>query len=138
MHSLEFAEKELNEPDVTCVIVQGDATIRSREHGIRPLLRLLRENPEFLRGAFVADKVVGKAAAMLMIYGKIAGVYAAVISSPAAAVLTEHAVPFRFAQKEEIIQNKERTGMCPMERKASDCRTPEEAYRLFSEMIPEK
>lgn len=136
MQLLEIAKKELAEPDITCVIIKGEKIIRSKEHGIRPLLRLLRESPESLQGAFVADKIVGKAAAMLMIYGKISGVYAAVISRPAVSVFTEYAVPFRFDQKEDFIQNRDRSGMCPMESKTMSCSTPEEAYRIFSEIIP--
>ena len=36
---------------------------------VADLYRLMREDPEVLRGAIVADKVVGKAAAALMLAG---------------------------------------------------------------------
>ena len=39
-----------------------------RERGVADLFRLLREEPQLLRGAFIADKVVGKGAAALVAY----------------------------------------------------------------------
>ncbi len=37
-----------------------------RERGVADLFRLQHEEPQLLRGAFIADKVVGKGAAALM------------------------------------------------------------------------
>ena len=53
----------------SCVIRNGDVTRIFRERGVKDLYRLLEEEPELLDGAFVADKVVGKGAAALMILG---------------------------------------------------------------------
>ena len=44
-----------------------------RERGVADLFRLLREEPQLLRGAFIADKVVGKGAAALMVLGGVEG-----------------------------------------------------------------
>lgn len=136
MNSLQTAKKILSEPGVTFVIVKGDQILRSSEHGIRPLLRILRDDPESLRGAIIADKIIGKAAALLMIYGKVKNVYAEIVSDPAISVFEEYAVPYEYGLKEKYIQNKDRSGMCPMESKVLNCSVPEEAYTIFSEMIP--
>ena len=58
-----FAEK------CSCVVRNGDEVRIFRERGVKDLYRLLREEPQLLDGAFVADKVVGKGAAALMILG---------------------------------------------------------------------
>ena len=47
-----------------------------RERGVADLFRLLREEPQLLRGAFIADKVVGKGAAALMVLGGGEGLFA--------------------------------------------------------------
>ena len=60
-----FAEK------CSCVVRNGDEVRIFRERGVKDLYRLLREEPQLLDGAFVADKVVGKGAAALMILGAI-------------------------------------------------------------------
>ena len=73
-----FAEK------CSCVIRNGDTTRIFRERGVKDLYRLLDEEPEFLDGAFVADKVVGKGAAALMILGGVGELFADIISLPAA------------------------------------------------------
>ena len=47
-----FAEK------CSCVVRNGDEVRIFRERGVKDLYRLLREEPQLLDGAFVADKVV--------------------------------------------------------------------------------
>ena len=59
----------------SCVIRNGEQTRTFNERGVKDLYRLLTEEPELLRGAFVADKVVGKGAAALMILGSVEEVY---------------------------------------------------------------
>ena len=53
-----------------------------RERGVADLFRLLHEEPQLLRGAFIADKVVGKGAAALMVLGGVEGFFAGVVSRP--------------------------------------------------------
>ena len=50
----------------SCVIRNGETMRSFHERGVSDLWRLLHEEPELLRGAFIADKVVGKGAAALM------------------------------------------------------------------------
>ena len=50
----------------SCVIRNGSDMRVFYERGVKDLYRLLKEEPGLLRGAFVADKVVGKAAAALL------------------------------------------------------------------------
>lgn len=72
----------LHEEHHSLVVANGDVcTFDGR--GISDLYNLLSEDPEFLRGASVADKVVGKGAAALMILGGVKEVFADVVSRPA-------------------------------------------------------
>lgn len=59
----------LQSEQCSCVIRKGDTIRIFRKRGVQDLYRLLKDDPDFLKGAFVADKVVGKAAAALMILG---------------------------------------------------------------------
>ena len=72
-----FAEK------CSCVIRNGDSMRIFRERGVADLFRLQHEEPQLLRGAFIADKVVGKGAAALMVLGGVEGLFADVVSRPA-------------------------------------------------------
>ena len=72
----------LHEGDHSLVVANGDVrTFDGR--GVSDLYGLFKEDPGFLKGAFIADKVVGKAAAALMILRGEKEVFADIISQPA-------------------------------------------------------
>lgn len=64
----------------SCVILKDGKPRLFRERGVKDLYRLLTTEPSSLAGAFVADKVVGKAAAALLILGGVGELHADVIS----------------------------------------------------------
>lgn len=73
----------LHREGCSCVIINhGEITI-CHERGVKDLLRILKTEREKLNGAAIADKVIGKGAAALMILGGVKAVYADVISEPA-------------------------------------------------------
>ena len=64
----------LHEGGYSCVIRKEE--IRTfTQRGVADLYDLLNQHPVFLHGAQVADKVVGKAAAALMVLGGVREVY---------------------------------------------------------------
>ena len=75
--------ERLDAEQCSCVIYNGGETRLFWERGVQDLYRLLKTEPDFLQGAFIADKVIGKAAAALMALGGVDEVFARVISSPA-------------------------------------------------------
>ena len=83
MSVIEQAALILHAKRCSCVIVQNGNVRLCHEHGIKDLYQILKEEPEVLLGATVADKVIGKGAAALMILGGVKEVYADVISRPA-------------------------------------------------------
>ena len=107
----------LEKSGCSCVIANGGVVRQFHQRGVADLLRLLHEEPEFLRGAEIADKVVGKGAAALMISGGIKEIYAAVLK------LTDGII------------NRQGTGPCPMESLCSDCDTAEECLPLIENFV---
>ena len=65
------------------LVVDNGAIRTFSGRGVSDLYGLLTREPETLRGASVADKVVGKGAAALMVLGGVKEVYADVASAPA-------------------------------------------------------
>lgn len=106
------------------VVNQGIHTFDGR--GIADLYRLLHESPELLSGARVADKVVGKAAAALMILGGVNELYAEIISLKALKMLDQYGISVTAPGAVQQIFNRQHTGPCPMESCCADCTTPEE------------
>ena len=104
--------KELLAGGASLVIVNAAGELVYDEHGIKTLLSLQSGS---LTGAFVADKIVGKAAAMMLVRGGAIEVYAEVISEPALEVFRKHRVLCLHGEVVPNIINKDKTGICPME-----------------------
>ena len=110
---------ELHRGGWSCVIC-NDATVRTfTQRGVKDLLQLLR-------GAFVADKVVGKGAAALMVLGGVAELYTDVISTPARLLLEAGGVSVTAATESANIRNRAGDGICPVEALCADCTTAAE------------
>lgn len=125
----------LENHSLTCVVQKGETLLRSEARGIAPLLGWLEADHDALRGAVIADKVIGKAAAMLMVYGGAAQVYASVISEPAAACFTENGIVYFCDQTVDYIVNRSGDGMCPMEQCCLTIDSPAEAYTALKQKL---
>ena len=118
--------ERLHAEGCSCVIANGTEVRTFRERGVRDLYRLLSEEPALLRGASVADKVVGKGAAALMILGGVREVYADVASTPALRLFEAYGLPVVCALEVPQIIDRAGTGRGPVETLCLDCRTAEE------------
>lgn len=127
----------LHREQCSCVIANGE--IRTfRQRGVADLYELLNREPDFLQGSSVADKVIGKAAAALMILGGVKEIYADVISEPALALLREAAVEVSFGQAVDHIINRTQTGWCPLETICYPIKSAQEILPLIREFIEKK
>ena len=122
----------------TFALVNGKRERVYYESGIQPLLNLSDKDRELLKGAAVADKIVGKAAACLMAAGGAAEVYAGVMSRGAMKVFDKCGIKYTFDTETEIISNRTGTGACPMEqtvRYIDDPAKAEEAIRRTQHIL---
>lgn len=123
---------------VTCAVVKEKQIMTSDQRGIAPVVLWLDEDSDSLRGAYVADRVVGKAAALLFAYAGVGGVYAKVMSRLAVSTLKLHAIPYRAGRVVDYIENRDKTGRCPMETRAQTIHSPQEAFEVFRKLILNK
>lgn len=132
------AAKSLFEANSGCSLaivgVDGTQFIGWRR-GVTDLYILLSENPSLLKGASLADKVVGKGAAALMVVGGVAHVFATVISRPALEMLAQAGVAICYESIVENIINRNHTGICPVESLCLPCVTAEECIPLITNFI---
>ena len=113
----------------TIVIYKSDASvIVSNDRGVAPLMKLLKENKSQLKDSIVVDKVIGKAAALLMVYAEVKEVYTPVISSPALKIFKNNSIIIHYDKEVERIINRKGDGLCPMESLCLEIENPEEAY----------
>lgn len=134
MTDLIRAKALLAEGDHTIALCHGDVTHTDTRRGIAPMLELLAQRIE-LSGFSVADRVVGKAAALLFIRAGITEVYAAVISEAALKVLSDRGIPCEWGSKVEYIINRTGDGPCPMEHAVREIDDPEEAETVLREKL---
>lgn len=99
----------------SCVIKNDEVTRVFKQRGVADLYDLIKNEPEFLSGASIADKVIGKAAASLMLLGGIKEIYADMISEPAIDLLTKNNIEVSFKNKVSYIKNRDQSGWCPLE-----------------------
>lgn len=112
-------------------LVKGNSLFVSRMSGLKTLLRLLENRPELLRGAAAADKIIGKAAALLLCHGGVAEIYTPVISEAALPVLMAANISCQWGKAVPYIQNKSGTLGCPMEALVQNVSNPAQAYALL-------
>ncbi|MCM1109277.1 MAG: DUF1893 domain-containing protein [Clostridium sp.] len=106
--------------------------------GVSDLYHLLMNDSRFLQGAEVADKVVGKGAAALMIIGGVNALYADVISTPALKLLHESSIKVNFGKQVDHIINRKGDGICPVEMLCLHCATAQECLPLIENFMKTK
>ena len=122
----------LEREDLTCIVQKGDRILTSRRRGIRPLLEWIAQG-EDLRGASAADKIVGKAAALLYVLMGVNEVFAGTLSESGLAVLTRKGIRVEYAVLTPHIVNRAGTGLCPMEETVLAIDDPAAAYVALRE-----
>ncbi|MBN1465722.1 DUF1893 domain-containing protein [candidate division KSB1 bacterium] len=106
----------------------GEIIFQSYDAMLKPLLTCLIDRGEELAGATVVDKIVGRAAALLMTLAQVSLVLTPVASEAARQVLDSAGVQLYAEKMIPFISNRDHTGMCPMEKMANECATAEEFF----------
>ena len=102
----------LHKGGYSCVMKNREEVRTFTQRGVADLYDLYQADSAFMKGAAIADKVIGKGAAALMVLGGFKTVYADIISTPALALLCEAGIETTFAQEVPHIINRDKTGWC--------------------------
>jgi hypothetical protein len=130
MQDLETARRRLNEKGLALSIVKGgEVVFESGSRGISGLLGAIEKFGDKLRGASVADKVVGRAVALLCVYAGVGAVYAPILSGRARAVLEENSIRVEWDTLVQSVLDADKVAACPFEELAAEIVDPDEAYR---------
>ena len=117
-----------------CSIVASNGYV-SFDSGIKPLVDKLEEDIYYFKGLEVADKIVGKAAAMLFALSGVKKVYAHVLSKAGEKILQENNIEYEYGQLVDYIINRKGDGMCPMEMTVKDIDDINEAFLALKNKI---
>ena len=136
MNDLEKAKQLLTDGGFTCVLCMGEHILTSHRRGVAPLLELLNNGTDVTNYS-AADKVVGKATAMLYRLLGVKQVYGAVISEAAIHVLQAGNIGISFEKQVPYIINRAGDGRCPMETATAAIDEPTEALAAIKAKLKE-
>lgn len=133
---LKLAAKLLEEEGQSLVVVRdGRMLFSSRMPGVASLLDALDNN--VLPGSSIADKVMGRAAAMIAVQGEVTAIHSPLMSQGAAEVLNEAGILYCADETVPAIRNKDNTGPCPMEAATEFTVVPEKAVNALRQLLKE-
>jgi hypothetical protein len=136
MSDLDTAKSRLYGEELTLVIVKsGEVLFETVSHRISGFLGAIEQLGARLEGASVADRVAGKAIALLCVYAKISEVYAEVMSRKAKAVFEKNGICHEWRELVDNILDLNRSGVCPFEKAAAGISDPERAYAAFKALL---
>ena len=136
--ALAEALKLINSGKFSCVIINSGSIIHKADgRGVSPLLKAYANEPEILKNAFVVDKIIGKAAAMILALGGAGRVYGLIMSVSGREYLERHGIKAEFGRCVDVISNRERSGICPIEKSVMDIEDPREGLDVMSARIKE-
>jgi len=136
MDDLKKAKNILQIKELALVIVKkGHIIFETRETGIKGFIEAIEKNGNSLEESSIADKVVGKAVALLSIYAKVSAVYAKILSKDAMSLLKKHNINHKWSKIVEEILDFDKKHICPFEIKAKKIIDPKTAYLELKNLL---
>lgn len=117
MKDIDKAKIELEEKDYSLVFVKnGEVILTSYEKGVKELYEIIKGDYEKYRSSSVADKVVGRGAAIIYDLVGVDSIYARVMSETALDYLKDRKIETSFSTRIPSIRNRTDTDLCPIEK----------------------
>jgi hypothetical protein len=121
MDELINAKAIMIDKDYKLVVVKdGTVLFSSFDRGIKPVYDAFTKSSNMLKGAFISDRVTGKAAAIILSNAGIAGIYTELISKEAINIFSERGIKLLYEKKVDYILNRDKNGSCPIEKISKD------------------
>jgi hypothetical protein len=132
MSDLETAKILLYRKHLTLVIVKnGEILYETQIHRISGFLDAIDQQGKNLQNASVADKVVGKAVALLSALAGVKEIYAETLSTAGKTVLEQNGIGHESRKMVDIILDDNKQDLCPFEKEAVKVNDPQLAYERF-------
>ena len=128
------AKEEYNSGKYTLVICKDEDIIKSDVTGIRPVMTLIDSKKDY-KGYSAADKIVGRAAAFLYTLLQVKNLYGETMSKGAVEILKNSGIYYEYKTLTDYIENRQKTGMCPMDEAVKDIDNPKDAYEAIRNKI---
>jgi hypothetical protein len=134
MRDVEVAKEILGNKGVTLVIVKEEKILfKSDSSGIRGLLQAIEKLKKEMYSSSVADRIVGKAAALLLAYSHVNEVYASVLSKEGLKVLEENRIKVECSNLVQTVLDRTGKNICPFEKFSSEIKSLDKAYKQLKD-----
>jgi len=110
------------------IVKNSCVLFESGQRGVYGFLDAVEKEGSMLEGASVADRVVGKAVALLCAYAKVRAVHGMTMSEAGRTVLRRYSVYHEWQDLVENILTVDRAAVCPFERLVGGVSDPQVAY----------
>ncbi len=131
-HYLDVLEKSGNS---LMIYKDGVLLFESDLGGIRPHLKAINEHRGDLEGTLMVDKILGRAAAFLVVYSNAAEAITNIVSTPGKQVLEANHLKFSYREEVAHIKMKDGVIFCPFESMVQGISDPTEAYAAIVEKM---
>ncbi|MTI95124.1 MAG: DUF1893 domain-containing protein [Firmicutes bacterium] len=133
---LKIAAEILETENQSLVVVRdGRKLFSSSLPGVKSLLDAL--DSDVLPGSAVADKVIGRAAAMIAALGEVKAVHTPLMSQGAAEVFSSAGILYSAEKIVPCIKNRQGTGPCPIEAATEFTVVPEKGVAAIRQLLQE-
>ncbi len=130
MDDLEIAKQILKDKKLSLVFVKNSKSIFETDmRGVGGFLKAIEKLDNCLLGGSVADRIVGKATALLCAYSSVKAVFAVTMSQSGLETLKSYSILCEFENLVPSILNTEKTDKCPFEKLVEEMTNPRQAYK---------
>lgn len=120
----------------TCVVIKDGKIINIElGRGVKPIISMYEQG--ILENAIVVDKIIGRAAAMVLTLGKVSACYGLTVSKGGVDYLRSQKIEVEWENLTDFIINRKGDGQCPMEETVKDVSDPKEGLELLKRKIEE-
>ncbi len=114
--TIKEARQLIADDKAKCVLIQNaEIVVQYNGRGVSPLLDVYQNNKQAMKGGIIVDKLIGRAAAFIIIKGGVSRVYTPLISEDAKKLLEEYNIKVEYDKIVPKILNRQRDGLCPLE-----------------------
>lgn len=138
MNLVKKGKRLLIENGYTFVALKNDEIYSSNLHGIKPLMSKVFVSNDYFKGYTVIDRVVGRAAALLLIRSKVKYIHGIVLSKPAKELLEEYHINYSYDQLVPYITSRDKKRMCSLEVSISNISGLEHGFKVLCKEVVEK
>jgi len=135
----QLAIEKLKNSSYSLVVVKNNKIqYKSKEESVGSIVDLMDNRADLLKKAVVADKIIGRAVAMICDYASVSFCYGLILSQGAVDHFNKVGLPYQAEKVVKTIRNRDDTDLCPMEKLTLEVENSLEGVKKIREFLNKK